>query len=395
MEKSQVKNKNYDIIVISIALIFQAVNNFAKSFSDVIGISEQTFSLMVYVCYITLYVMAFINLEKKYLKNFISISIGYILLILISYSMFPDTRGIVIENFLNMRQILIFYLPAMAILINFNNWRQFFYEFPNFGYLSLLLTVISLGLGTRVSYMELGIQLLPGAMILFTSSILMKNWQTILSFAISTGLIIVLGNRMSLVSLIIYFLLSTFIIFMDINSIKSWLVFFVSLFFLIIIIVFWKEVLQLVIYVLNAFNIDSRNLEYIVKGQANNLGFREIMYEQSINILEQLDFKPNGLFSDRVYLRKIWPDVVYVHNIVLEMTFAFGGIVTFFLLFCLLYKIIKGILTSKLVSQKQMIIVLVCLALPRLMISGSFIIEGYFFLLLGGIMNTSSKKIRN
>ena len=97
-------------------------------------------------------------------------------------------------------------------------------------------------------------------------------------------------------------------------------------------------------------------------------------------LIRQIKINPfgYGLGGDRVFTG--W----YAHNIFLELIVQFGIFIGGFLCVFLVYIVISSLRKARAEMQILSILLLfICTGLIKLLISGSYLIEPYFFLLLG------------
>ncbi|MGU8312496.1 hypothetical protein ACV3RX_10685 [Clostridium perfringens] len=138
---------------------------------------------------------------------------------------------------------------------------------------------------------------------------------------------------------------------------------------------------------------DSRTLEKLLNYELFISNSRNQIYDYANIELMNLGIRMNGIFGDRVALKKYDPNIVYVHNIFYEVLLSFGFLLgsTFFIIF--IVKFLFTIISKKDFMLKQMVIFYFCLIFIRLLVSGSFVIEGDFTILIFLLFNRNAKGI--
>lgn len=178
---------------------------------------------------------------------------------------------------------------------------------------------------------------------------------------------------------------------MNYKNIKTWIYVPVILIFTLIVVFYWRDILMFFQYILEIFNISSRNITKMLNNESSEIGFRALIYEQAKQYLNTNNYLPLGLFGDRYILRQIWPELVYVHSLTLELLMSFGPIITFFVIGYISIYILRGLFVKDL-NKKNASLLFCLVILPRLIVSGSFIVEGYFYLMLGVLRSLKASK---
>lgn len=95
-------------------------------------------------------------------------------------------------------------------------------------------------------------------------------------------------------------------------------------------------------------------------------------------------FVPHGLCGDRLVL-----DGRYVHNIICEILYSYGGIIGFVLIVYFVKKIVSCI---KMCENKDLIIFLLFAFLGKLFLSSSFIIDNRLYLMIGMLFSIKMQR---
>ena len=217
---------------------------------------------------------------------------------------------------------------------------------------------------------------------------LFKNKKIHSFFIVIFGFIAMVsyGNRASLLATLIMFFLAS-IFYIDLRKRKTLLLLFCEMLCIVLIIVNFSALVQFVGNILSIWGFNVRIIDMF--GASGNLtgdNGRLPLYENAKYFIERSRIGGYGLYSDRVLLGD------YVHNVFLEFLLDFGPIVGIILSVCLIILIVIGIKNH--IKDKDFLgflIVLIASEMIMLMVSGSYLQEGFFFMLIG--MCLSDKKI--
>ncbi len=113
---------------------------------------------------------------------------------------------------------------------------------------------------------------------------------------------------------------------------------------------------------------------------------RDNIYDNAIMILSQDYLKPYGLFSDRILL-----DVIYVHNIFLELFFNFGVFGGGIIALVLVILIIKSAYVNWHGDASYLLIFFLLVVFLRFILSGSYLIEGMSYVHLALLLKFRNK----
>lgn len=216
---------------------------------------------------------------------------------------------------------------------------------------------------------------------------LFKNKKIHSLFIVIFGFIAMVsyGNRASLLAaLIIFFIASIFYI--DLRKRKTLLLLFCEVLCIVLIIVNFSALVQFVGNILSIWGFNVRIIDMF--GASGNLtgdNGRLPLYENARYFIASSPLGGYGLYSDRVLLGD------YVHNVFLEFLLDFGPIIGIILSVCLIILIVIGIKNH--VKDKDslgFLIILIASEMIMLMVSGSYLQEGFFFMFIG--MCFSDKK---
>ena len=128
---------------------------------------------------------------------------------------------------------------------------------------------------------------------------------------------------------------------------------------------------------------------------------RNILYDAGRNnitqtLIDAVKERPllgYGIFADR-YLSNYGTYATgrYAHNILIEMWIDFGIVIGTILCAVLAWLCLKGLKDSKRDTGRQgLLMVFICIGIVKLLMSGSYLLEPYFFLLIGYSINIIRK----
>lgn len=123
--------------------------------------------------------------------------------------------------------------------------------------------------------------------------------------------------------------------------------------------------------------LSTRIFDYYVEGEfTESVGREKIADNVRISISENLPFGI-GFYGDRVVSGS------YAHNIALELWCEFGVFIGSVGLLAILWTIISGLRCTKQAEMRSVFLMFVCMVCIKLMLSGTYTTEAYFFFLLG------------
>lgn len=134
--------------------------------------------------------------------------------------------------------------------------------------------------------------------------------------------------------------------------------------------------------------LSTRIFDFFIAGDiSNDTGRREIS-ETIINGIKERPLLGYGLMGDRT-LNK---DGFYVHNIFLELWCQFGVIIGSAIIIAVICIVLKALFKSKKDDMFAFVLMLACMVFTKLMLSGSYITEPYFFFMIGVAINCIRNK---
>lgn len=388
--------RNCDTIITNVVadlLLLPLFTNFLGAVSRIIVGSTIYSTLVIYFIFFAYIVLKlFCGTEtKRYLNKVFLIEIVALSLMFINYILFEQSRVYFYANSEQLILILLIYIPVAVYATYVRDWSAFFER----GKLCAILTPIVGFVGVRflnfnsfLSYMHIGVALLPGVLISWYHFSVNKNRIYFAVFLLSFLELVIYGNKMSTLSVIGFIFI---ILLLKIkNNNESSRKFILTLLLLIvstILLLNYESILAWAAKTMISFGFESRVLYKFATKRAFEDNSREVLYQFANQELSTMGLRINGLFGDRIALRKYMYSTTYtsdyVHNIFYEFLLSFGWVFGSIFLIVLIWKIIKKIFFERSYSISYIATFFACYSFMRLIVSGSFIIEGPFWLLLG------------
>lgn len=381
-ETQKLYNKNINVLL-SLALLFPILNRSIQEFFRFIHLPING-GIIIYGLMLSSICYFLIKHYKIILKRFVIVYIITLLIFIFNYIYFIDTQEYYIEYQGYLQRILLIFIPTAIMVTKVSDFRCFFRWMKPVSYIGILLGVICVffKFHTEWGHLIFSNYLLPFPMFLYYFLRRHFKLQDFLFFIVGITLITLYGGRMSMFSIITYIIINELF-----NSyFKDKRLFIINLSVIIsfgaILFFTWNYIILFISNLLSVFNIDSRNLESLVNKNALSFETRMPIFEYIKYELSLQGFGMNGIFGDRVALRKYGSWIAYSHNIVFEILISFGFILGTLLILIFIFKYIKSIFKGNL-DRKNIILLFSCLVILRLFVSGSFVIEDNFYLMLG------------
>ena len=121
----------------------------------------------------------------------------------------------------------------------------------------------------------------------------------------------------------------------------------------------------------------TRIFDMFLEGDIANSTGRDVISEKVIKAIWENPFLGYGLMGDRVITD------TYVHNIALELWCSYGIIIGTVLLAIIIAIPLKALIISKAKPIFNIVLLFTCMMLVKLMLSGSYPVEPYFYMMLG------------
>lgn len=124
--------------------------------------------------------------------------------------------------------------------------------------------------------------------------------------------------------------------------------------------------------------LSTRILEKFITGELGNDSYRSVLRDKLYSVVNDGEhFLGLGVFGCRNY------DIIYPHFLPLDLACTYGNLVGYTLLVLLTILIAWAFYTTRGKINQEFLLYLFSICIIKLFLSGSFIIEPYFFLLIG------------
>lgn len=348
-------------------------------------------SLFFYIIWIYQLIKVMLN-NTFVIKKIIFFELLYIGILVINRELFPYTKPYYIEYFMFLRQIVIIFLPCGIILSQVKDFQNAFLYLKKYAWIGSLIMLIALPLGF-IDYwgdQYWGVQLSPFVIIIFGNYI--KSYKKEDLILLILDLILILsGGRQSF--LIVF--VSCFALYLFDNRKKTKkmliLISIISVAVLMFFMEFYTVLFQGMNHLFQTFGIEVDLLEQLANNKLFDTSTRNIIYQYAIDSIRETGTKISGLFADRYYIRQFARWIAYPHNLFLELWMDFGTVLGTIIGLILVQKVLKHVFIGG-EERRRLCIVLSILVFFRLMVSNSFMIEGYFYILLGILFGYNKKK---
>ena len=331
-------------------------------------------------------VLAFPYINKKIKSTDILFYLGCLLIIILTMLISSDNAVIIEQEIFRM---LITVIPMYFVGICYSHQEL---ENPLFWAslagvsVMLLYQIYNLYSGQVINAdnMDASYKVLPSILYLIYWA-LTKNQAKYWIIAVLGALMsFIYGTRGPILINIIYFALGIYFL-LTIKKNSSTKLFYLIAFFIVIFIISSDAVLIPMALRLSRFfrryGFSTRIFDYFLVGEITDSNGRD---ELSVRIIEAIKENPifgYGIMSDRVIAGN------YVHNIALEFFCDFGIFLGIVLLGIIFFMVIKALFITRKHRHFYFILMISCLTLVKLWLSGSYLIEPFFFFMLGLCVN--------
>lgn len=341
------------------------------------GAQNSAITLMIYA--LSEIVILIWAIRESKLANWIAILMWFLLS---AYSyLITQSEYFISPSFLI---IAVYFIPIGALVIfRIDNYNNFFQTCRPFSIAGILIGVyivafsgsIQNGIGDYFSYMEFSYNLLPCTISLYVVGRKEKRLPDILLGLIGLGSMLSFGARAAVLYAFVFITIYELLI---ANS-NKWALCAV----IIIALLIFANIESIFRYLIQfQFFQNSRFIGHYLQGEAFESSSREIIFNSCINRIETMGIAVFGFFGDRAFLH----GTIYPHNIVYEIMMDFGWICGPMILIWITYLLLKDYFVK---NYRLMILYAIFCLLGRYFISGSYVIEGRFWIFLFIILSIS------
>ena len=319
------------------------------------------------------------------------------LLSLISFIVYPQISDVFIkEDFNPLTSALLFFpLYAFPTLIYSYYCAPFIESILQYGWIYLLWIIIGFmdyilvvmgGHYFEVNYMSFSYSLLPA--VCFAGAIGFQNKQPLYIIASVAALLLILigGSRGCFLCGLVFFIL-LFVKTYGLN-IKKLLPFaIIASCIIILVLVNANSLIERVEYFLSDYGVSSRTLLKLTEDSITESESRVNITSIMISSLWDMPLG-RGLYGDR-YVLALNGNQGYAHSIIWECLVDFGPFFGSIILFWFFISLYKSLKQSLYLPSYAVLIAFFALGVFKLLMSGSFLEEFYFFATLGLMLNKS------
>lgn len=357
---------SFAVVVQSLLVIFQ------QCLIDILHMAPESTTMYRVVLSAIPVLFAFYYVWNRRKVLFIVTYVITVLILLIHVIIFPDNELYIRQSVF--RFLLPILLPTFLAVVCIRNFQilidtLYYVSWCTFGL--ALIYALSFFTG-RIVFESYNMGFSYGLLLPMLSLYIRKNfWSVIASFFMFL-MIIALGSRGAAVIFVCY-LLYDFLI----NNKRFFFVFILVGIGVFLLIPYFIEFLS-------SLGITSRTLSLLLSGHMDSDSGRGYIYERCIEKLMQFPLFGLGLFGDRVIVNGS-----YCHNIFLEIAMDFGFPLAIFIILGLFIWIIIRYFHC-IPENRVFLVMILCAVLMKLFVSGSYL-EDYDFALLVGILYRGDK----
>ena len=289
--------------------------------------------------------------------------------------------------------VMVYGLCGIICIGHFNNWNKFIEIGKYFVFFGIVLfiplTFLIVNGDSEQNYMSFSYNNIVFVVGAYWLGIRRKNILMFVLGGLGTVLIIIGGCRGAVVSIAAYVVLE-FVLNKKIHiAAKIVFVIAVTLLYLNLenLILGLDEILQ-------NFDYDSRTVKLFLEGKIESDSGRSNVFDAAIEVIKDSPIIGRGMAGGSRFLIKqlygVEPYLLqhgYSHNLFLELWMEYGVILGTFFIGWIIVSIIMAYLKNRKTGNDIMLYFLLAITLPKLMVTGTYLSEIPFFVLLGLLVN--------
>lgn len=324
---------------------------------------------------------------KRFTIDMLGIMLFFLVSICISYILYPVNQPYIelyVKDIINI-------FPSFFIARAIRNPKIFLDYLNKTAYVLFLFGMIYFlfysmkGINRGSGYdMMFGYQLCIGVLILLNKWIEEKKKYDLIFFLAGIVMIVIKGSRGPILVLLIFLVLK--FIYSQVATGKKIKYLFIIILTSTLVFIYQENIAQNLLYILDKFHIYSRNITNILINNLESIDERKTI---STMIIEKIILNPlgYGVFSDRAILQG-----TYTHNVVLEMLLNFGWVIGSLALSGITLLIYFGLKNK---VWTDLVIIFASYTMAQLMVSGSYLLLSYFWIMLGVVLNAVIQRKEN
>lgn len=387
----KIKIKTLDEILINNICIIYILYMLLDSINIIFNISN--LSKINYILSLITIIITLIILIINGCTRWIYISLFFSVIWLLTSLCFPQN----IDHF--QYRLLRFTLYCYPIILCISEIRKFellyekLYKYINIIFIySIILFIYSYILKNQSSYNgSISHMLAISCVFYIDRAIENKRYINIINIIYCIILILTVGQRNSLLLVAIYTLLKIINHLYNKKKIRNIITIIITI---IIFSLFYRNIIDIIIYLIEKLNLNSRTLNLILKGEfLQHDSGRNIIYSTVLEGLKESPLLGLGLCGDSVVASKNGINIYYAHSIIIEMWISFGYILGSIILIYLGIKIIKSVF-NKNSYKNRLILIFGGISISSLLFNSSFwiSIEFWIFIML---LFSGKKEVKN
>lgn len=363
------------------------LNNFVLAILRKIPFISYVADIIIPICFILVILFAFPYILKEISGVDIVFYFVCLIVVLLNIIIYPNNAYYIEEKLVD---ILIFVLLAffLGVAYRHNEVKRSIFHASAISVLTFFayqFYVLSSGRELADYNMDAAYHILPSAVFLIYWAFERKKIINAILAIVGLALIFTYGTRGPMLAMIIFLFACIFIYGLRNKSVIFRFVYITCVSSIVIWLLTSTVMVDTARYLSKTFSeagFSTRIFDYFLKDEITVSKGRDIIYssiEQSIK--ENLLFGC-GLMGDRVIVN------IYAHNLFLELLCQFGIVFGSLLIFLSIGLPLCALLIARKDSSFMFIVMLIIMVFTKLMLSGSYIEEPYFFLLMGMSVKT-------
>ena len=241
---------------------------------------------------------------------------------------------------------------------------------------------VVLGREVHEDNMDAAYNVLPSVVFLIYFAFQNKNVRNWLFVAIGCILVFLFGTRGPIIIIILYGAIEVFINYIWMQSRRKKASYSMLLIVGLAVLLCTDIILEAAIWLAAKFEeigFSTRIFDFFIEGDFTKSVGRNTIYSRIADAIADKYVFGYGIMGDRIVLQGT--QQLYAHNFFTEIWCEFGVFFGSFLIMWVAYLILKALLKPS--KNRMFILMITIMVMTKLMLSGSYLVEPYFYLLLG------------
>lgn len=379
MNKLNEKRIRFLAFVLFLPVLIDGINTF---FKDWFGLSNTSSVTLILTGIVALY--GWWLVAQALYRNGFLLYLAILGMFLLNYVLFEKSRPYLFEQ--SMVLIYVFYLPMSILIVGYiKDWSGFIQKCEPYCYLSAIICVLLIVATDYISflnYMEYSYAVLPLILLNYVLCRRTKKFALWLSFVAQVVSVLIYGARAPILFAIAFMLVNE--MFLVENGIKNTVrILLIALPVAACFVLFRSQILQFI----QSYFYDSRFISKLLSDELFVSQGRNEINVVIIRELSNMGLNIYGLFADRFMC-----NIIYAHNIFFEVWLSFGWIFGTAIMVYIGFKFVWFWINEKPGEKKTIFAILFFGLFCRYLISGSFIIEGRFYICIVALLLISKKR---